>query len=659
MKKGKLIEFKVGLYGLNPPNNLGIVINSRTRKKERILEVFTLKGIREIKSKHVNTKRKFIDNIDIPSSLKAKLITRELQPRLEHLIGKYDRGKPGQKRDITETDTAKITNPPISDRELWDWCRKNCTESELTSKEIAMKWFKSKPSTSKIAVIDDVLESCLPRGKGYFDAVGAKPRRWRPISLEDYGAITAEMSRLRRLRERMIEVEEIEDEEGYSKSQNIPVALYVLDFTEEEQKTLQRCQKWMGELIMNKEFKEDIEILGGTHIFSLGKFNLRNYLQYLAEDWTEASYLQPASAMTEFLLRTEYWNESVALENIAKRAVKENQNFTWDIDEEAQRQALEFPIPTEEKEEWERRKDLRHLEAYTIDPATARDFDQALAYERHEDDSYSLFVMIADVAHYVAPGSYLDSHAKQRATSAYLPHRVLPMHPPALSTGLCALQENVPRFAVTLKLDFSPNGERTNYEIYESIVQVKANLAYEYVDEKLAEKDPYWVGMLELGDKIRNKFIGLNVETKEARMTTSQPTLTLEVRELKSSEKMNEMFMVATNEAIGEFIRDSGYTGIYRCHPIPDQEDVERFNDQMAALGIDYRVEIPEWPKHLIEDGNSKEDVVEELDVLSMLKKGGKIQMGGGMLLPTLGKERKRRKKRKERQRKRKYYCRV
>ncbi|MFX1513847.1 MAG: RNB domain-containing ribonuclease, partial [Promethearchaeota archaeon] len=346
----------------------------------------------------------------------------------------------------------------------------------------------------------------LSRGVGYFDAVGAKPRRWRPISLESYEAITAEMSRLRRLRERMIEVEEIEDEEGYSKSQNIPVALYILDLTKEEQTTLQRCQKWMEELVMNKEFKRNSEILGGTHIFSLGKFNLRNFLQFLAEDWTESRYLQPASVMTEFLLRTDYWNESVALENIAIRAVKENSNFTWDLDEEAQRQALEFPEPNEEKEEWKRRKDLRYLEAYTIDPATARDFDQALAYETHEDGSYSLFVMIADLTHYVSPGSYLDRHAKQRATSVYLPHRVLPMHPPALSTELCALQEKVPRFALTVQLDFSLEGERTGFKIYESIVQVKANLTYEYVDEKLSENDLYWTGMLDLGNKLRERF---------------------------------------------------------------------------------------------------------------------------------------------------------
>ncbi|MFX1513848.1 MAG: RNB domain-containing ribonuclease, partial [Promethearchaeota archaeon] len=147
-----------------------------------------------------------------------------------------------------------------------------------------------------------------------------------------------------------------------------------------------------------------------------------------------------------------------------------------------------------------------------------------------------------------------------------------------------------------------------------------------------------------------------NIETKEARMTTTQPTLTLEVEEIATPAiRMNEIFMIATNEAIGEFIRDAGCPGIYRCHPIPDQEDIDRFNDQMVALGIDHRVEIPEWPKHLIEEGESMDDSDEEIDILSMLKKGGKIQMGGGMVLSGFGKA-KEEKKEDEKETKKKIF---
>ena len=91
-------------------------------------------------------------------------------------------------------------------------------------KEIAEKWFQSKPTQSKISAIDDVLEPCLPRGMGYFEVKGAKPRRWRAIEFDSYEKISAEIAQLRRLRERMIEVEETEDEEGNLIAQNIPIA---------------------------------------------------------------------------------------------------------------------------------------------------------------------------------------------------------------------------------------------------------------------------------------------------------------------------------------------------------------------------------------------------------------------------------------------------
>ncbi|MFX1513298.1 MAG: hypothetical protein ACFFCQ_11985, partial [Promethearchaeota archaeon] len=141
MKKGKLIEFRAGLYGINPPNNLGIVLKKGSRKKETILDVFTTKGIREIKGNHL-TKRKFPDQIEIPASMKAKVIARELQPRLDHFIEKYGRSVADiQKRGRITDGTYKGEKlPPLSDRELWDFVRKEGIKKEITSKELAMKW---------------------------------------------------------------------------------------------------------------------------------------------------------------------------------------------------------------------------------------------------------------------------------------------------------------------------------------------------------------------------------------------------------------------------------------------------------------------------------------------------------------------------------------
>ena len=229
MKKGKLIEFRAGLFGINPPNNLGIVIKVITRKKERFYDIYTTKGIREIKKRHISTTRKFSDHIDIPSSMKRKALVKELSPRLEHLIQKY--GQTKKERLLSKDKQKAIKSGPSSDRELWDWFRKNNIEIELTSKEIAEKWYKKRATTAKINEIEEVLDVCTSFGVGYFDVIGAKPKRWRPIAFEDYEAATEEISALRSLRKRMIEVEEVEDEDGYTKSVNIPVAIYILDFT--------------------------------------------------------------------------------------------------------------------------------------------------------------------------------------------------------------------------------------------------------------------------------------------------------------------------------------------------------------------------------------------------------------------------------------------
>jgi exoribonuclease R len=318
---------------------------------------------------------------------------------------------------------------------------------------------------------------------------------------------------------------------------------------------------------------------------------------------------------------------------LAKRAVNDYPNFSWEVDEEMQSLALQLPNPEDEPDEYARRKDLRDLEAYSVDPASARDFDQALSYTKHSDGTYTLWVHIADVSHYVTPGSLLDDNAKKRATSVYLPSRGLPMHPPALSTGLCALKEKVDRFALTCELSYTATGDKKDTpNIYLAVVNVKANLSYDYVDEKLAQNDPYWVGMLELGNLLRSKFIGLDIETKEARLSSTQGNqLGFKVEQASLSTSMNEIFMIRANEAIAEFLKKSELPSLYRSHPIPDTPDVEKFNDQMAALGIEYQLEIPQRPQSFLSNLDDKSDVVDnETSVLDMLKGGGKLTLMPG-----------------------------
>lgn len=664
MKEGYLIEFRPDLFGLKSPQNLGIVLRRETRKKIVYVTILTLKGIREVKKSQL-TKRRFNDFVKIPENKKDRTISETLQPKLKELVQKHS--SPSSSKKLKgkgkEKASVSVTSDKIIDdvQKLWEWWNKNFSDiTSMTTIEILEKYYNDKPNSKQINQLDEILKENIPKGEGYFDLISEKPRKWQPISQEIHRNIGADIQRLRRLRERMIEEEyqEEEDDEGYVHEVLvlIPVELYVLNLTDEEKELLERTKKWMYKIIRDKTISGD-DLLANTHMHTIGSFSLTSWLGKLAEDWIGEELLQSASAMTEFLFKTEFLSESEALDILAKRAVKEHPSFSWNVDDRMQELALELKNPEDEPEEIERRVNLQDLLSYTVDPASARDFDQALSLIKNDDGSYMLWVHIADVTHYVERDSLLDRHARQRATSVYVPMRVLPMHPPALSTGLGALQENVPRFAVTVKMHFSKEGEKLSSEIVESVIKVKKNLAYEDVDEALADlnhKDhEYWQNYMDLGKILRKSFNGLEVETQEARLSTtgmeSHGLLDMKVEKATPSTSMNEILMIATNETVAEYIRDSGFPGYYRCHAIPDRPNVEKFNDQMVSLGIDYEIELTNWSSSSKEKENeSKEsgksseeaDLDDSVSVLDMLKAGGgKMSFGGGgmksLLKPT------------------------
>ena len=648
LKRGNVIEFRPGLFGIQPPENIGIILQRITRKKEVYVETFTTKGVKELRLNQL-TKRSFPDKMDIPFSLPSNKIHSLLQPKLQDLINQVGK-KSSSVINKQKYDSSETIYPPNDENHLWRFVSKEFSESQSVF-DIARKWFREEPTTKQLQSIEEILEKSKPHGLGYFE-FDANSKLFTALSNDEYTSIKDEIKELERIRARMVEKEEYEDEDGNIQVRYIPVGLKYCGFNDDDWEIVKRMQLWMSELIQTKTIRTSA--LGNTTIHTIDKFSLPQFLRYLAQDWTGTSeLLQPDSAMVEFLLQTNYISESDSLELLAKRAVHDYPNFSWDVDEEIQKIALELPNPEDEPESYNNRRDLSDLLAYTVDPATARDFDQALSYEQHEDGTFTLWVHIADVTHYVRPGTLLDDYAKQRATSVYLPSRVLPMHPPALSTGLCALKENVDRFAITCQLSYTADGNtKDKPSIYLSIVHVKANLSYEYVDEKLEENDSYWIGMLQLGNLLRAKFIGLDIETKEARLSSTQGSqLGFRVEEASPSTNMNEIFMIRANEAIAEFLKESELPGLYRSHPIPDTPDVEKFNDQMAALGIDYELTIPQRPNSFTSEQSVEVDVLtDESSVLDMLKGGGKLTLMPGGFTTKKNKKDKNIEKEKEKE---------
>ncbi|MGC3968196.1 MAG: RNB domain-containing ribonuclease [Pirellulales bacterium] len=160
--------------------------------------------------------------------------------------------------------------------------------------------------------------------------------------------------------------------------------------------------------------------------------------------------------------------------------------FPDDVVEDSRRQADLF-----DETELGDRLDFTAETVVTIDPVDARDFDDAISLEKLDNGHWRLGVHIADVSHFVRPKSPLDREARERATSVYLPDRVIPMIPEVISNGLASLQPDRVRFVKTAFLEFTPEGVRTHVELKNAAIRSKRRFTYEEVDEYLADRGPW------------------------------------------------------------------------------------------------------------------------------------------------------------------------
>jgi ribonuclease R len=251
------------------------------------------------------------------------------------------------------------------------------------------------------------------------------------------------------------------------------------------------------------------------------------------------------------------------------------------------------------------RRDLREVFHITIDGETARDFDDAVCVVK-DDSTYTLYVSIADVSHYVKPGSNLDREAYQRGTSVYFPNRVLPMLPERLSNDLCSLVPNRDRYAFTAVLRFSGQGKLLEKSFAKSVIRSRYRMTYTLVKEMLLDKKrtvrkkyadlvPMLEEMAELGailEKKRRRRGSIGFELPEAQVLVSEDGKVADIgrRQRNLSHKIIEEFMLAANEAVAEtHARFSGGHPplfLYRIHEPPDPTKAETFAEFAASLGL-------------------------------------------------------------------------
>lgn len=250
------------------------------------------------------------------------------------------------------------------------------------------------------------------------------------------------------------------------------------------------------------------------------------------------------------------------------------------------------------------RRNLKGLLTVTIDGADAKDLDDAVSLEKKQDGGYTLWVHIADVAHYVAAGSPIDREAYRRGTSVYFPDRVLPMLPRELSNGLCSLNPGEDKLTLSCMMELNPKGKVTAYHIYESVIRSDYRLTYDQVnaifagDAALRKKYAAAVPMLEemhiLMAILRERRMrrgSIDFDLPEAGITLDGKGVAVDVypRQRGDAEKLIEEFMLCANETVAAHGISRSLPMPYRVHNQPDGARIKELNEFLGTLGHSLR----------------------------------------------------------------------
>ncbi len=259
------------------------------------------------------------------------------------------------------------------------------------------------------------------------------------------------------------------------------------------------------------------------------------------------------------------------------------------------------PLPSD-YEGVEERADLRGERIFTIDGEDAKDFDDAICIKPLADGGVQVSVHIADVSHYVRPGTRLDDEALARATSVYLPDQVVPMLPEELSNGLCSLVPDRPRLAFSVFMDFDREGRRTSYTMTKSVIRSMRRCTYKQVQDLLdgvenesterikdLEEDlRLFQAWTTRQQAIRDRKGSLRMQSGERKFRFDADGNVVGVYKAETyfSQTLIEETALAANQAVGDFFKLAGLPTIYRIHPEKDPEEQAEVLKNLEKLGL-------------------------------------------------------------------------
>lgn len=247
-------------------------------------------------------------------------------------------------------------------------------------------------------------------------------------------------------------------------------------------------------------------------------------------------------------------------------------------------------------EELKKRRDFRTITTFTIDPADAKDFDDALSIRKLENGNWEIGVHIADVSHYVTEGSMVDEEATRRATSVYLVDRVIPMLPESLSNDACSLNPHEDKLCFSAVFEITPEARVLNHWVGKTVIESDRRFNYEEVQEIIEGKpdklSPEIMALNHIAGKLREERIkngSIPFEKTETKFKLDEKGNPVDVFFVESSESHDliEDFMLLANRTVAEIMgKLPGSIFVYRVHDVPDDEKLKKFSEFLGKSGI-------------------------------------------------------------------------
>ncbi len=327
--------------------------------------------------------------------------------------------------------------------------------------------------------------------------------------------------------------------------------------------------------------------------------------------------------------------------NTEMHAILAEYDLPYQFPGDLEQQAAAIPSDLTDKE-FKKRRDMRGITTCTIDPADAKDFDDALSIRRLDNGNWEVGVHIADVTHYVHPGDPIDTEAQDRATSVYLVDRTVPMLPEKLSNELCSLRPNEEKLCFSAVFELTDEAEMVNEWLGRTVIYSDRRFTYEEAQKIIEGADDQYQAEIRTLDRLakimraerfRNGALGFDRDEAKFILDANGKPTGVYFKEIKDSNQLIEEFMLLANRKVAEFVgrkregkKNAERTFVYRIHDKPNQEKIDAFRSFIASFGYKFAAEkgraVAKEMTRLLATikGKKEENLISTLAIRSMAK---------------------------------------